>query len=88
VEKQAAILHDAARFLRKGGRLIYATCSLLRPENEDQVDRFLAEHGDFALVDDMPQIGGAAAPGEGGMVRLTPARHGTDGFFAAVLERR
>ncbi len=87
VEKQAAILHDACRFLRKGGRLIYATCSLLRPENEDQVDRFLAAHGDFALVDEMPPSA-AAAVGEGGMVRLTPARHGTDGFFAAVLERR
>jgi 16S rRNA (cytosine967-C5)-methyltransferase len=86
VEKQAAILHDAARFLRHGGRLIYATCSLLRPENEDQVDRFLAEHADFALVDQLPPE--AAALGEGGMVRLTPARHGTDGFFAAVFERR
>ncbi len=89
VEKQAAILHDAARFLRKGGRLIYATCSLLRPENEDQVDRFLAEHADFALLADAPSLlPGSAAVGEGGMMRLTPARHGTDGFFAAVLERR
>jgi 16S rRNA (cytosine967-C5)-methyltransferase len=86
VEKQAAILHDASRFLRAGGRMTYATCSLLRPENEDQVDRFLAEHADFTRVEDMPA--GLAALGEGGMVRLTPARHGTDGFFAAVLERR
>jgi 16S rRNA (cytosine967-C5)-methyltransferase len=85
VEKQATILHDASRFLRKGGRLIYATCSLLRPENEDQMDRFLAEHTDFKLVEQMPPE--AAAVAEGGMVRLTPARHGTDGFFAAVLER-
>ncbi len=85
VEKQAAILHDAARFLRKGGRLIYATCSLLRPENEDQVDRFLAEHGDFRRVEQLPAA--VAALAEGGIVRLTPARHGTDGFFAAVLER-
>jgi 16S rRNA (cytosine967-C5)-methyltransferase len=85
VEKQAAILHDASRFLRKGGQLVYATCSLLRPENEDQVDRFLAEHADFTLVDRTPP--GLAAVGDGGIVRLTPARHGTDGFFAAVLER-
>ena len=86
VEKQAAILHDASRFLRRGGRLIYATCSLLRPENEDQVDRFLSEHADFARVQETP--GGLAGVGEDGMVRLTPARHGTDGFFAAILERR
>ena len=86
VEKQAGILHDAARFLRQGGRLIYATCSLLRPENEDQVDRFLAEHADFAPVDNVPAAFAGIA--EGGVVRLTPARHGTDGFFAAVLERR
>ncbi|MBW4024245.1 MAG: RsmB/NOP family class I SAM-dependent RNA methyltransferase [Proteobacteria bacterium] len=86
VEKQAAILHDASRFLRVGGRLVYATCSLLRPENEDQVDRFLAQHAGFALAEQMPP--GLEGIGEGGMVRLTPARHGTDGFFAAVLERR
>jgi 16S rRNA (cytosine967-C5)-methyltransferase len=86
VEKQAAILHDASRFLRKGGRLIYATCSLLRPENEDQVDRFLAEHADFVRVHEVPPP--LAAVAEDGTVRLTPARHGTDGFFAAILERR
>ncbi len=91
VEKQAAILHDASRFLRRGGRLVYATCSLLRPENEDQVDRFLSGHTDFALVEEMPpELAAPALAGvvDGGMVRLTPARHGTDGFFAAVLERR
>jgi 16S rRNA (cytosine967-C5)-methyltransferase len=71
--------------------LIYATCSLLRPENEDQVDRFLAEHADFVRVDlaDVPEMpAGLAAIAEDGVVRLTPARHGTDGFFAGVLERR
>jgi 16S rRNA (cytosine967-C5)-methyltransferase len=85
VEKQAAILHDAARFLRKGGRLVYATCSILPAENEEQVQRFLAQHADFALVE--PGAPEAAALSHGGMVHLTPADHGTDGFFAAVLER-
>jgi 16S rRNA (cytosine967-C5)-methyltransferase len=66
--------------------LTYATCSLLRPENEDQVDRFLAEHADFARMHEIP--GALAGLAEDGVVRLTPARHGTDGFFAAVLERR
>jgi len=86
VEKQATILQDAARFLRKGGRLVYATCSILPAENEEQVQRFLATNADFALVDPgRPEAGRLA---HGGMVRLTPASHGTDGFFAAVLERK
>ncbi len=71
--KQAAILDQAAPLVRAGGRLIYATCSLLRNENEDQVTGFLARHPEFTV-------------GEG--LVLTPARHGTDGFFAATLERR
>jgi 16S rRNA (cytosine967-C5)-methyltransferase len=87
VEKQAIILHDASRLLRKGGQLIYATCSLLRPENEDQVARFLADHPDFALIDH-PAHAPAEADMAGGTLRLTPARHGTDGFFAAVMEKR
>lgn len=86
VEKQATILQDASRFLRKGGRIVYATCSILPAENEEQVQRFLAANADFALVD--PGRPEAARLAHGGMVRLTPASHGTDGFFAAVLERK
>jgi 16S rRNA (cytosine967-C5)-methyltransferase len=70
--KQAAILDQAAPLLRIGGRLIYATCSLLREENQDQVAGFLARHPAFTQRDTLV---------------LTPARHGTDGFFAAVFER-
>ncbi|MFT9257649.1 MAG: RsmB/NOP family class I SAM-dependent RNA methyltransferase [Acetobacter sp.] len=84
--KQAVILATAAALVRPGGRLIYATCSLLKAENADQVSRFLAEHPDFRLVasesDAMP-----AALRQESMISLTPARHGTDGFFAAVMER-
>jgi 16S rRNA (cytosine967-C5)-methyltransferase len=86
--KQAAILDAAQTLVRTGGRLVYATCSLLVEENEAQVTAFLARHSGFALVPlarawtlDSP------LPCDGEFLSLTPARHGTDGFFAAVLER-
>ncbi len=88
VVKQAAILDTASRLVRPGGRLIYATCSLLPAENEVQIDGFLARHGDFALLDlaqAWPFDG--APPCDGPYLALTPLRHGTDGFFAAVLSR-
>jgi 16S rRNA (cytosine967-C5)-methyltransferase len=87
---QAEILDSAQRLVRPGGRLVYATCSLLGEENEAQIEHFLATHEDFAL---MPiaavwraTIGGTC-PARGELLRLTPARHGTDGFFVAVLTR-
>jgi len=87
--KQAAILGAAARLVRIGGRLVYATCSVLPDENEAQVTDFLARQPGFALVPlpvAWPLGGGPPCAGE--MLSLTPAQHGTDGFFAAVLERR
>jgi len=88
---QAEILDSAARLTKPGGRLIYVTCSLLRPENEAQIENFLTGHGDFSLLPIGPvwtdTIGGAP-PVPGDMLRLTPARHGTDGFFVAVLARK
>jgi 16S rRNA (cytosine967-C5)-methyltransferase len=86
--KQAAILEKAARLVRPGGRLVYATCSLLSEENEAQVDGFLAAHGDFAVLPLERAWPFAAPPGAGPYLLLTPRRHDTDGFFAAVLERR
>ena len=87
---QARILGNAARLVRPGGRLIYATCSLLVEENEDQVAAFLAGHRDFAILP-LGEVWratiGGACPVDGDMLRLSPARNGTDGFFAAVLER-
>jgi 16S rRNA (cytosine967-C5)-methyltransferase len=88
VPKQASILDDAQTLVRKGGRLVYATCSLLEEENEAQVRGFLLRHPDFALIPlarawPLPQ----PAPCGGDFLSLTPARHRTDGFFAAVLER-
>jgi len=86
--KQAGILDSAQSLVRKGGCLVYATCSLLEEENEAQVSGFLARHPGFVLVPlrrawtlDVPP------PGPGDFLSLTPARHGTDGFFAAVMER-
>jgi 16S rRNA (cytosine967-C5)-methyltransferase len=87
---QGRILASAARLVRNGGRLVYATCSLLREENEDQVDDFLAGHSDFAPVpvtDVWAATIGGTCPVAGPILRLTPAQHNTDGFFAAVMER-
>ena len=91
IQRQQEILTQAAKLVRKGGRLVYATCSLLAEENEAQVSAFLSHHGDFAprrLAAIWPFGGAAAAAlGSGPYLSLTPHRHGTDGFFAAVLER-
>ncbi len=88
VPKQATILDQAQSLVRIGGYLVYATCSLLAEENEAQVDAFVARHPGFAVV---PLTRAwpleAALPNTGDFLSLTPARHGTDGFFAAVLER-
>lgn len=85
---QGRILASAARLVKPGGRLVYATCSLLPAENEDRLAAFLAEHTEFRLVplgDVAPDL---AAVCDGDCLSLTPARHGTDGFFAAVMERK
>lgn len=99
VLKQQAILASAARLLKPGGRLVYATCSLLTDENEAVAEAFAAAHADFepldvaALLQELKVPDAAAlctqdgaAPGR--YLRLWPHRHGTDGFFAAVWQRR
>ena len=85
VPKQAMILDAAARLVKPGGRLVYATCSLLPDENGRQVAAFLARTPGFTLV---PAAGLSPAPPTGDFLALTPLQHGTDGFFGAVLERR
>jgi 16S rRNA (cytosine967-C5)-methyltransferase len=88
---QASILESAWRLVRPGGRLIYATCSLLHRENEQQVDRFLLSHKEFGATP-VNEVWAAVSPvrpiGDGPYLALSPARHGTDGFFVAVLTRR
>ncbi len=89
--QQAAILASAARLTKPGGRLVYATCSLLPDENQDQVARFLGEHPDFAplpIERVWAETLGGSCPASGDSLLLTPARNGTDGFFVAVMERR
>ena len=88
---QAEILDSAARLVKPGGRLIYATCSMLAEENEDQIAAFLETHPEFAplpLAELWPAVFGVPSPLEGPWLRLTPARHDTDGFFAAALVRK
>jgi 16S rRNA (cytosine967-C5)-methyltransferase len=86
--KQAAILHSAARLVKPGGRLVYATCSLLAEENEDIVATFLGAHPEFRQLDCAHLLREAGVSLDTGMfLRLFPHLHGTDGFFAAALGR-
>jgi 16S rRNA (cytosine967-C5)-methyltransferase len=90
VRLQGALLARAAPLVRPGGRLVYGTCSVLVEEGEDVVDAFLAGHPAFALRSAGDVLGPALAPlvTSGAFLRVSPRRHGTDGFFGAVLERR
>jgi len=83
---QANILDSAARLVKGGGRLIYATCSMLPEENEMQVEKFLDTHADFKLVP-FKQVWKDGVSSQENSLSLTPAQHHTDGFFAAVMER-
>jgi len=88
-EKQAAILDSAARLVKFGGRLVYATCSLLDEENDAIVQGFLAAHPDFTLLPMQQVLAEQRIPLEmGDTLKMLPHKHGTDGFFAAVLERK
>jgi 16S rRNA (cytosine967-C5)-methyltransferase len=92
--KQKAILDSAARLLKPGGRLVYATCSLLEAENEAVVAAFDEARGaDFAPLPMSEllaglKLDGAADITQGAFLRLWPHRHQTDGFFAATWLRR
>ena len=86
--KQAAILGVASTLVKPGGRLVYATCSLLAEENEEIVASFLATHPEFVPLNCellLRQHDIEIKTGE--QMRLWPHIHGTDGFFAAALER-
>ena len=91
---QDELLRTAAALVAPGGRLVYATCSLLPAENEERVAAFLARQPGFAPLPVeavWAEALGTAGPPEAachaGGLRLTPARHGTDGFCLAILER-
>lgn len=91
LDAQDQVLAQAAGLVRPGGRLVYATCSLLDCENRERVEAFRRAHTDFAPLP-VEQVWsealGGTCPADGESLLLTPARHGTDGFFIAVLERR
>ena len=96
--KQTAILESAARLLKPGGRLVYATCSVLPQENEDIAEAFSAAHAEFVPLEaaelleqlKVPEAAGLCSGGAAGTryLRLWPHRHQTDGFFAAVWQRK
>ena len=91
--QQAAILQAAAALVKPGGRLLYATCSLLTEENEAVADAFGAQARGFALLDASQCLAALKVPAaatlatRAGHLRLWPHRHGTDGFFAALWQR-
>lgn len=92
--KQAAILDSAARLLKPGGRLVYATCSLIPDENEGIADAFTAAHPDFELLNAAEALTAAGVENAANLVtpaghlRLWPHLHSTDGFFAAVWQKK
>jgi 16S rRNA (cytosine967-C5)-methyltransferase len=100
ITEQNAVLDDAARFVKPGGRLVYVTCSVLADENEDRIEAFLQRHQGFAVVDPLAGLAKSDAKTAAKLkpfvrtdervspvVRLTPASAGTDGFFVCVLVR-
>jgi 16S rRNA (cytosine967-C5)-methyltransferase len=95
-ELQQRILASAARLLKPGGRLVYATCSPLPQEDEAVAAAFSVAHTDFQplsvahlLTDShVEQAAGLCSGEDGRFLRLWPHRHGTDGFFAAVWQKK
>jgi 16S rRNA (cytosine967-C5)-methyltransferase len=91
-EVQHAVLRAAARLVKPGGRVVYATCSLLERENQGVIEAFLAQHPDFHVVPAATVLRAQKIEVDH-MARfapyfvMLPHLHATDGFFAAVLER-
>lgn len=87
--KQSAILAAAAALIKPGGRLVYATCSLLKEENEDIVEAFLDRHPQFQLEDAEAALRSHGVHIDcGRYFRVFPHRHAMDGFFAASMTAR
>ncbi|AKJ05586.1 RsmB/NOP family class I SAM-dependent RNA methyltransferase [Archangium gephyra] len=89
VARQKRLLERFSQMVKPGGRLIYGTCSVLREENEQVVEDFLARHPDYSVRPVAEQLGPelGAKVGPGPFLRLAPHLHGTDGFFGAILVR-
>lgn len=86
---QVDILERVADKVKSGGKLVYATCSLFTQENEDQVDHFLKNHPDYKVLplSEVWQDSWGKRPQSEPYLRLSPKQSGTDGFFAAVLQK-
>src|SRR5271165_226350 len=94
MKDQDETLERALRFVKRGGRIVYVTCSVLRAENEDRMAEFMASHDDFLPVDAAAQARSAGLPALaehrsafGPGFRLSPRATGTDGFYIATLAR-
>lgn len=92
--EQRAVLELAAKLTKPQGALVYVTCSVLPEENRDQVEAFLAAHDDFSVepftnvwADRVGGVAPRSADGHSDTLQLTPAQHGTDGFFIALMRR-
>jgi 16S rRNA (cytosine967-C5)-methyltransferase len=97
LKDQIAVLDRAADMVKPGGRIAYITCSVLPPENGEQVRGFIARHPEFVVVPreetatvlwDKAEAFAAAALGSPEGWLMTPRRTGTDGFFVSVLTRQ
>lgn len=89
-KKQLAILSAAAKLLKSGGRLVYATCSFLPDENRQVIEQFLDDHPHFLLLNCENLLAQQAIylPNMGEFLQLSPLYHNTDGFFAAALQKQ
>ena len=89
VPLQQSILQAAAALVKAGGRLVYATCSILPEENEAQIERFLQNNPDFELLDAAEILRAQKIPLDTGTyLQPDTAEHGTDAFFAAAMQRK
>ncbi|WP_025898530.1 RsmB/NOP family class I SAM-dependent RNA methyltransferase [Sneathiella glossodoripedis] len=90
VTLQRTILADASHYVKVGGQLVYATCSIFAEENAEQIDLFLSEHSNFERTDVSMVWQGAGLqqyPIEGPDLQITPDQFGADGFYSAILRR-
>ena len=72
VKIQEQILDNCSRYLKNGGTLVYSTCTVFKKENREQIEKFLEKHKEYKLEED---------------ISLYPHKHGTDGFYIAVLKK-
>jgi 16S rRNA (cytosine967-C5)-methyltransferase len=90
-EKQKAILHSSAQLVKAKGRLVYATCTLLKQENEEVIEEFLMLHPEFSIVKlnaDMPLVQSMGGISTDSFLKLFPHIHRTDGFFCTILKKQ